>query len=211
MIHRCLFRVLLFLSASMAMPVFAQTFECAFLQDKYASGKTNKASCSMLPEKVYSTKGYTPKKNEHCDIDKVYLYEDIEDVVIDSKSGLISWTKHRGLTEDAKPKHKKYLIKKGHSEKEAVKRVNFENRQQESFIIKTHQTSKQRIFIDGVTGKILDPPKEVPEHNFIFTDGRSIFYMYIPESSGHAILMEPRGDAETSWVGMRFGKCRIRK
>ena len=29
-----------------------ETFECAFVQEKYASGKSNAATCSMLPEKV---------------------------------------------------------------------------------------------------------------------------------------------------------------
>ena len=77
--------------------------------------------------------------------------------------------------------------------------------------IKSHLVSEQRIWIDDVTGKVLSPPKIVPEHNLMFTDGRSMFYLYIPESSGHAILLEPTGMADASWVGMRFGKCRIKQ
>jgi hypothetical protein len=87
-----------------SFPASAEIFECAFLQDKYASGKSNKASCSMLPEKVYSTKDYSPKKNEHCEVEAVSRYEDLEDVKIDTEKGVISWVEHSALTEDYKPK-----------------------------------------------------------------------------------------------------------
>jgi hypothetical protein len=89
---------------------FSQTFECAFIQEKYKSGKPNKAACSMLPEEVFSTGRHTPRKNEHCEITEVYNFEDFEDVIIDTKSKLITWTKHLGLTEDAKLVQKEYYI-----------------------------------------------------------------------------------------------------
>lgn len=202
-----LFLVLLFL-VSISKTSSAQTFECAFLQDKYASGKPNKASCSMLPEKVYSTKWYTPKPSEHCDIENVYMYQDMEDVIVDTKAGVVSWTRHFGLTDDAKPKQKKYYMDKGDTEEEANKKVNSERRMKESFRIKAHYVSKQNIFIDDITGKALDPPKNIPQHSLIFSNNTWLFHMYIPESSGYAILMEPSGGADSSWVEMRFGRCR---
>ena len=196
---------------ALSLPVHAAFFECAFLQEKHAAGKSNKASCSMLPEKVYSTKWYTPKQTEHCDIDKVHSYEDIEDVIINTEVGIITWKKHYGLTEDAKTSQKRYYIEHGDSEEEADKKVNFEKKQEEYFQIKSHHVSEQNIWIDEVTGKLLDPPKKIPYHNLMFTDGRSMFYLYIPESSGHAILLEPNGMADSSWVEMRFGRCRSMK
>ena len=207
-----LFRLVLsFVACMLASYAHAEIFECAFLQERYATGKPNKASCSMLPEKVYSTSRYTHKKTEHCNVESVYSYEDIEDVVIDTKQGVVSWKTHYGITEDAKPRQKKYYLKQGDSEEEANKKVNLEKEEKEYFQIKSHLVSEQRIWIDDVTGKVLSPPKIVPEHNLMFTDGRSMFYLYIPESSGHAILLEPTGMADASWVSMRFGKCRIKQ
>ena len=97
---------------------YADSFECAFIQEKYSSGKSNEASCSMLPEKVYSTKFYTPSRNNHCKVDSVYSFEDLLDVVVDTGKKAVGWIRHFGLTEEAKPKHKAYLLKEGVDEQE---------------------------------------------------------------------------------------------
>jgi len=56
---------------------FADNSECAFIQEKYSSGKPNKASCSMLPEKAYSTSLHTVGRSNHCQVDRA--------------SGFVSW------------------------------------------------------------------------------------------------------------------------
>ncbi len=210
--HRLLFILVCLAAYLLALPSHAQVFECAFLQDKYASGKSNKASCSMLPQKVFSKKGNTPKKSEHCNIEKIYLYEDIEDVLINTKTGVITWTIQEGLTADAKKILKQKYIKDGFSEEQADKEINSINSERElreHFEIKSHYVSEQEIWLDEVTGKVLKSKRRVPEHNLMFTDGISIYYMYIPEFSGHAILFKPTGMANSSWVNMSFGKCRM--
>jgi len=131
--------------------VQGQTFECAFIQDKYSSGKPNKASCSMLPENVFSS--HAPRKDEHCKVEAVYLFEDLTDVKVDTSRKRVFWTRHGGLTENAKPKQKAYYLNQGLNEKEAEKKVNYENKIKESFVIIAHHKSNTRIYIDEVTGK----------------------------------------------------------
>ncbi len=186
-----------------------ESFECAFIQEKYSSGKSNQASCSMLPEKVYSTKWHTPRKNEHCEVKAVYsLFDDLTDVIVNTDKKSVIWTNHLGIIDDAKTKQKANYIKQGMSEDKADKKVNFEKKDMEYFKIVTHYKSNTRIYFDEVTGKAFHPPKEVPEHTLILSNKHSLFYLYIPEASGHAILLAPRGEADSSWINIRFGKCR---
>ena len=146
----------------------------------------------MLPEIVYSKNQYRPKRTQHCHVRNVHSYEDIEDVVIDTAEKVVTWKKHYGLTEEAKSLEKRFYIDEGHSEEEANEKVaNYERVSGSSFQIKSHFVSEQDIFLDGVTGKLLTPPIIEPEHNLMFTDGIYLFYLYIPESTGHAILFEP--------------------
>lgn len=192
---------------SMPLSLYAETFECAFIQDKYSKGKSNMASCSMLPEKVYSTKWHSPDKGEHCNIKEVLRYEDIEDFLVEIDAGYVTFVKHIGYTDDAKQRLKEHYIQEGRSQAEAEKSVNSENKFEEFALIKSHTVSQQTIDLDSVTLKRLDLPRKIPEHHFIL-DGMSTYYLYIPESSGHAILIEPTGMEDCSWVNIRFGKCR---
>ncbi len=199
------------IACACSLTVHAKVFECAFLQDKYASGKPNKASCSMLPEIVFSDKWHTPKKNEHCKVDTIHAYRDIEDVIIDTESGSVTWKTRFGLIDEAKPRQKKYYIEKGDSEEEAEKKVNSETEKLEYFKIKSYHVSQQNIRYDEVTRSFRESPKKALEHNLMFTDGNGILYLYIPEASWHAILFEPNGMTGSSWVGMRFGRCRLKQ
>lgn len=184
----------------------AELFQCAFLQEKYSSGKPNKAACAMSPEKVFSTKDYTPLKNEHCEVKPVYSYEDLEEVTIDLSKGTVSWIKTNALSEDAKPIQKKYDLEQGASEEEANRHPIFQRR--EAFQILAHQHTNEQVWIDEVTQKVLEPPKLVPQHSLIFGNANNLFHMYIPESTTEAIILEPRAVMGNSWVNIRFGKCR---
>lgn len=187
----------------------AESFECAFIQDKYPSGKSNKASCSMTPERVFSSRNHTPKKGDHCMVEGVYEYEDYVDFLVDSVTKTVTWTRRSGLTEDAKPRHKAYLIKKGSTDQEAeadVQQVHVDDNN--NFRIVSHVRSTTRIRRDEVTRKRLKPPREVPEHHFTLMNSIYLYYLYIPEASGDAILIEPTGSGGASWINIRFGKCR---
>lgn len=200
---------LVVLNLALSTTVYADKFECAFIQDKYRNGKPNQASCSMFPEDVFSTIYYAPKPWQHCNIDSVDFYMDLEEVEINTDSNLVKWTLHYGFTEDAKEEHKEYLIKKGGvSPKEAENRVNAERKEEVFFRIVSKHTSKQRIYIDSITKKIYDPPKFIDQHHLIIENKNHTYVIYIPESSGHAILHENTGNEENSWIKILFGKCR---
>ncbi len=168
---------------------WGEIFECAFIQEKYPSGKPNQASCSMLPENVYSTSGYTPQKWEHCKVDRVHSYEDLIDVKVDTNEKRVQWNKHFGLAEHAKASQKAFYMKKCSTERDAEEKVNFEGMNHESFTISAYHKSKMRIYCDDIATKAFDPPKEVPQHNLILVNNTYLFYLYIPEVLGHAILL----------------------
>lgn len=211
------YRHLLFKSSLLLMIiptlVFSQKFECAFIQDKNPLGKSNEASCSMTPEKVYYVQGYIPQISEHrkhCNIKDIFTYSDYENFIVDTELNTISWDEHRGLTENAKPKYRKHLIEKqGYSEKSADEEIKtYGEVTHYKFNINNHHISKQSIYMDSITGKMYSPHKEVPAHSFIFSDNIYLHHLYIPEASGHAILTSPGGMEDSSWLGIKFGKCR---
>jgi hypothetical protein len=86
--------------------------------------------------------------------------------------------------------------------------VNFDHREHKTYKITAHHKSADMIYIDEITNKLFDPPKRVTVHTIIFGSQTDLFYLYIPESSGHAILFRPSQMMDSSWVEMRFGKCR---
>ena len=186
----------------------ALEFECAFIQDKYKNGKPNKASCSMLPEKVFSSALYTQDKSEHCKVEEVYSYEDLEDMIVDTNRKNVIWTKHFGLSDYGKQQMKESYIKKGMDEKEADVKVNFERKDLETFDIVSHVKSDTTIYYDEITKKLFTPEKKVPEHTLIIKNKRKLLYLYIPEASGNSIILEPAGIMDASWIGIRFGRCR---
>src|SRR5262245_26906792 len=149
--------VVLVITFGVTHGVSAEIFQCAFLQDKYRSGKPNKAACAMSPEKVFSTQDYTPPKHEHCKVEPVYGYEDLEEVAIDLSKGTVSWTEASGLTEYAKPIQKQYYMEQGENEEEATRKANAPKVQKfHSFRIFAHERTNRTILVDEITEKRLD-------------------------------------------------------
>jgi hypothetical protein len=185
-------------------------FECAFIQDKYPTGRPHKATCAMLPEHVFALQGYTPKPSDHCEVDVIHGFEDLIDMHIDTQQPTVVWTEHRGLIEAAKPKQRDYLMKEqGYSRQKAEREVaGYDHKDKRSFAVVAYHLYLERIHVDPVTRQLLEPPREVPAHTLILSNRYNLYYLYIPESTGHAILLYPAGNGESSWVGIRFGKCR---
>jgi hypothetical protein len=186
--------------------LYAETrFECGFVQEKMVNGKSNKASCSMDPEKVFSAK-YKQKSTKHCDIDEVYVYEDYTNFFVNEK--FVSWTSHEALTERAKSIQKKHYLKKGMSEKEADEKVNWKGVTDYLFPIFSHYIQQHEIYLNSLTQKPYKKPPKQKVHLYTFGNNINSFSLYIPEVSGKAILIEYSSMEDSSWATLRFGTCR---
>jgi len=203
--------VLLFMSVLM-IPVLSfsagLTFECGFTQEKAPRGKSNRASCSMDPDKVFTAyEQYPYDRNQHCDVSPVYSYTDLVDFLVTDK--LVSWTSNYGLTAASKPKQKKYYLEQGKSEREAEELVNIAHATKYSFRVLSHYVGQDSIYINSLTGKPYKEPKTQNIHVYNFGDDARQYSLYIPEISKKAILIEFSADENSSWVTMSFGMCRI--
>jgi hypothetical protein len=181
-------------------------FECGFIQEKSVNGKSNEASCSMDPEKVFSTSQYHHKPTDHCDVDEVYGYEDYINFFINDK--LARWDWQYGLIESAKPRQKRYYIQQGKSEEEAEKSVNAIHVRHYMFPVFSHFINQDEILINSLTQKPYKNPRKQKIHIYTFGDDSWSFTLYIPEVSGKAILIKYSSEEDSSWVNIRFGTCR---
>jgi len=188
---------------------YAQGFQCSFIQEKFSGGKPNTASCSANPEVVYRTKFNQPKSSDHCDVEAVYSYTDLENVLINPDIKLVTWTEKYGLTEDAKIKQKAYYIRKGDTEESATKKVSHTRSDEESFEITSYVKSHSAIFWDAISRKSYEPYKKSPVHNFVIQGIYESYLLTIPEATMQATLIKSTGDEQNSWVNLRFGKCRF--
>ena len=180
--------------------------ECGFIQEKIVNGKSNEASCSMDPEKVFSTSQYHHKPTAHCDVDEVYGYTDYINFLVDDK--FARWKSQYGLTEKGKLKQKQYYIQKGKSEEEAERSVNSIHVIKYLFPVFSHFVGHDKIWINSLTQKPYKKPRKQKTHIYTFGDDNQSFTLYIPEISGKAILIEYSSMEDLSWVNIRFGNCR---
>jgi hypothetical protein len=188
-------------------PLFADTqFECGFIQEKLPNGKSNEASCSMDPDKVYSTARYQHKQNEHCDIDEVINYTDYIDFYVSEKT--VSWKSNEGVTQRAKSTLKAIFMKRGESPQEAEKIVNAVHVRDYAFPVFSHYIGQQNIYLNSLTQQPYEKPYKERIHIFTFGDYFHSFSLYVPEISKKAILIEYSSMEDASWVNIRFGTCR---
>jgi hypothetical protein len=205
-------RIAILVILALIVPSFAfpsgLTFECGFTQEKVPDGKSNQASCSMDPDKVFTAFEQHPyDKNQHCEVSPVYLYTDLVDFLVTNE--LVSWTSKVGLTEASKPKQKKYNIKQGESEKEAERSVNSIHTTKYSFQVFSHYVGQDNVYINSLSGKPYKEPRTQKVHIYNFGSDNEHFSLYIPETSKKAILIRFWGEEESSWVTLSFGTCRI--
>ena len=183
-------------------------FECGFLQERFPRGKSNEASCSMDPDKVFSTSQHEHDKNDHCRIEAVSHYEDYINFFVTDE--LVSWKEQFGVTETFKLKMKKYYIEQGKTEKEAEESINVTRSTNYSFRVSNHYMGQDNIYIDSLTQQPYKPPKKQNIHIYTFGNDIQSFSLYIPEINKKAILIEYSSTEDSSWVRIRFGTCRIK-
>ncbi len=190
-----------------ASPVHAERFACAFLQEQYPLARATEAACAMLPEHTYSTKCTPPRRQDQTTVGPGDTFEDLVDVTVDTDKQFVSWKRHFGLTDEAVIREMALLQAAGLSAEEAEQRAAFQTRSEERFRIISYLKSSTTVPFDGVTGQLFVPPKQVPEHTLILANAYSLFYLYIPEVSGQALLLRPTAWPDASWVNIHPGTC----
>jgi len=187
----------------------ASEFECAFIEEKYKGGASNRAECTSNPQAMKLWANPTlPKKWEHCKNEEVYSYADLVDFYINES--MISWTKKVGATEYAKQNNKEYWLKLGYSERDAQKNADIFAKTKEfreEFPVKHHFVGEEAIVWDSMKQKPYDKPLEGECHIFIFGDNKTTYSLYIPHNN-KAILSIYIAIAEDSTIWLRFGECR---
>jgi hypothetical protein len=183
-------------------------FECGFVQEKAPDGKPNQATCSMDPDKVFSTALNRHARNELCSIPSTGLYIDLVDFLVTDQK--ISWKSVAGLIESFKSKQKQYYINQGKSEEEAERSVNATLTTNYSFSVFSHYVAHNNVNFNSLTGRFYEQPK--PQKVYVYTFGNDIstYTLYIPEISKKAVLIEYSAEEDSSWAEMFFGSCRIK-
>ena len=148
---------------------------------RWESRTTSHVPCS--PRTSSPLRGIHPNEASTAGLES--LSNDLTDVIVDTGSQTVSWTGHVLIKGETAPREYK-----------------------EIFRIVTHHKAGMRILFDDVTRKLLEPPKEVPTHTFILSNADTLYYLFIPEESRHAILLEPNESETASWINIRFGRCR---
>ena len=182
------------------------SFECGFLQEKAPGGKSNKATCTMNPEITFSSSIYKHNAYDHCQVDKVYVYEDLTSFNVSKE--IITWKKKYGLVDRAKKRQKKRYLSEGRTEEKANKLVNTTRTTNHVYLVKNYTEGYSDIYENSLTGEFYDPPKKGKTHLYTFGEYGRTFSLYIPEENGKAILTEYTTIEDASWVSLRFGTCR---
>lgn len=164
----------------------------------------------MFPEAVFSDKFHTPSKTAHCNVQQVYTYTDLTDAVVDIDAGIVKWTEHFGLTEEARVGLRARYIAEGKSEREADDLVSSERRDLEYLQIVSQVVTNTEIRLDPIKQEMIATPRTIPEYNLTLSGNNQVYFLFIPAANGEAILSKPTTsvDGVHSWVNVRFGKCR---
>jgi hypothetical protein len=189
----------------------ANTFDCAFLYEKFKGGKSGQAACGYTGKGVWAEVDFPPPAGEHCKTEKVFSYDDLTNFVIDRARNTVRWNQQHGLAPFAIPgaiEH--YMRTEKLSRQEATEKA---NRVRTDFyfgkIFHVSQLNEEK-WIDEITNQVI-PPRKYPVYLITFggttSQNHSIF---IYERNNDAILTSYSGDADYSGVKLRFGKCRRR-
>lgn len=189
--HQLTFYLFLFLLTFGEFPqtyAIAQSFECSFMRGKLPPFKPNAAVCTMDPEKAFSSKKYTAKPDDHCQITTFDMMGDLVDFLVDVNEKKVTFSSRTFV---------KYI-------EEAEPKLNL---MKYEFAIDGYVLGSDKILFDPI--EIINvPPKKVPMHIINFSNEDYTYSLYFPEVSGKAILSQYNSQEEASWIQLRFGRCR---
>jgi hypothetical protein len=196
----------------------ARGFECGFIYEKTKGGKSGEASCSYTGERVFSTSSRPFPPREHCDTKEVFSFEDVN-LRIDLGANRVVREREGGLAPFAVSQMIDYYMRKENIGKDeatrkVTKRPQLSPKQLTYRIFHVHKGG-EFVSHDPVTQALPKEPKNMPVYTVTFGwDGGNNFYsLFIPDNGtvGDAILSHSVADGASSWVNLRFGKCRILK
>jgi hypothetical protein len=197
----------------------ARGFECGFIYEKTKGGKSGAASCSYAPDKVFSNISRSFSPGEFCDIKEVFEFEDIR-LRIDFDADKVVWEHEEGLAPFAIPLLVDHLMRKEHIGKaEATKKVTQPKpplwRQPWTYRIFYVHKGDEFVSHDPVTQSLPKQPTHMPVYTvtFGYISGNTLYSLFIPDNGGNvdAILSRYWANGTSSWISMRFGKCRALK
>jgi hypothetical protein len=186
-------------------------FECGFVYEKMEGGKSGAATCSYTGENVFAVAKEHAPTNEHCRTAPNSRYEDLVNFRIDLTTRKVAWDRQSGLSSFALPQMIEYYMRKENLTKEAatakVAKLKDVSLHYDFDIIHTDKIA-DRTNVDELTQSPLKDPIYTPAYLITFRDAHSNYSIYISEKNSNAVLSEYVSDLDTTWVNLRFGKCR---
>jgi hypothetical protein len=189
-----------------------KAFECGFVYSKVKEGKSGEATCSYTAEKVVSNPSEHFPPNEHCKTEPVFEYKDLTNFQIDLATNRVTWDEEDGLASFEVPGMIEYYMRKQKiSKEEAIAKARSKIRLRSECNIYSINKISDRTDTDEISRAPLDRPKYTPAYVITFGDSYTNYSIYISSKTNSAILSEYASNNESSWVNLRFGKCRERR
>lgn len=195
--------IILFVFPSISL---SQTFKCEFISEKFKGGKSNEGSCSGDPEIIFSSRGYTHPRNQHCKLEDNHRFNDYLNFIVDMDKKMVSYSFRSGLTEFGLDDMVLYEKRKGNTNEIQVREkyrnlMEYDSRNTISSVQEFTQLE------NNVSGNNI---------NFLITFGSKtkgwsddINTLFIPVNgnsilSFYNLVSDPD---RNSWVKLKFGKC----
>ncbi|WP_340672518.1 hypothetical protein [Bradyrhizobium ottawaense] len=194
----------------------ARGFECGFVYEKTKDGKSGEASCSNSAERVFSNISKTYSSKELCKVENVYSFDDIK-LRLDFASNTALWEHEQGLAPFAILRMTEYYMRKDNLGRQDALRKATERPQggpkQISYRILQVLKGDDFVSYDPVTQGLPKEAKRMPVYTvtFGYSFGNTLFSLFVPDNGApaEAILTRYWADGGSSWVNIRFGKCRV--
>jgi hypothetical protein len=155
---------------------------------------------------------------EHCYTKEIFSYEDIR-LRIDFDANNVVWEHEDGLAPFAVPQMIDYYMRKENIKREEAARRVMQRPQlglkQLTYHILYVYKGDEFVSYDPATQTLPKEPRNMPVYTITFglNVANNLYSIFIPDNGtiGDAILSHYVADGGSSWVNLRFGKCRTLK